>query len=163
MKKWPRLIFGPGLGIGFALEGYAKLGEAAGKPIMNPENKMTILVVDDDEVVGRVLSRVLTQQGHLVWRAQTGGEAVATAREHPPRLALLDLCLPDSDGIGLARQLRQEHPDLILILITAYPLRLREHPELNGVFTRVLIKPLDLADLRQAVESSSAEVINAVK
>ena len=66
---------------------------------MNPENKMTILVVDDDEVVGRVLSRVLTQQGHLVWQAQTARQAVASAREHSPRLALLDLCLPDGDGL----------------------------------------------------------------
>jgi CheY-like chemotaxis protein len=125
---------------------------------MNPENKMTILVVDDDEVVGRVLSRVLTQQGHLVWQAQTARQAVSRARERSPRLALLDLCLPDADGLELARQLRQEHPDLILILMTAYPLRLREHPELIGAFTRVMIKPLDLADLRQAVESSLTEV-----
>jgi CheY-like chemotaxis protein len=130
---------------------------------MNRENKMTILVVDDDEVVGRVLSRVLTQQGHLVWQAQTSRQAVASAREHPPRLALLDLCLPDSDGIELARQLRQEHPDLTLILMTAYPLRLREHPELTSAFARVLIKPLDLAELRQAVESSLGELVNAAK
>ena len=75
---------------------------------MNPENKMTILVVDDDEVVGRVLSRVLTQQGHLVWQAQTASQAMSRAREHSPRLALLDLCLPDGDGLELARQLRQD-------------------------------------------------------
>ena len=39
------------------------------------------------------------------------------------------------------------------------PLRLREHQQLTGAFTRVLIKPLDLADLRQAVESSLTEVV----
>ena len=119
-----------------------------------------ILVVDDDEVVGRVLSRVLTQQGHLVWQAQTARQAVSRAREHSPRLALLDLCLPDGNGLELARQLRQEHPDLVLILMTAYPLRLREHPELIGAFCRVLMKPLDLADLRRAIESSLAEVVS---
>jgi CheY-like chemotaxis protein len=125
---------------------------------MTPENKMTILIVDDDEVVGRVLSRVLSREGHLVAQAQTACQAMATAREHPPRLALLDLCLPDGDGIELARLLRHEHPDLILILMTAYPLRLREHPELTEIFSRVLIKPLDLTELRQAIESSAAEV-----
>jgi CheY-like chemotaxis protein len=130
---------------------------------MSRENKLTILVVDDDEVVGRVLSRVLSRQGHPVWHAQTANQAMAMAREHPPRLALLDLCLPHGDGIELARLLRHEHPDLILILMTAYPLRLREHPELTEIFCRVLIKPLDLADLRQAVESSLAETVNALK
>src|SRR5205823_2068934 len=120
---------------------------------------MTILVVDDDEVVGRILSRVLTQQGHSVRQAQTAGQALASAREYPPRLALLDLCLPHGDGIELARLLRQQHPDLILILMTAYPLRLREHPELTGLFSRLLIKPLDLAELRQAFESSLATVV----
>jgi CheY-like chemotaxis protein len=73
---------------------------------------------------------------------------------------LIDLCLPDGDGLELARQLRRQHPDLTLILMTAYPLRLREHPERAGVFARVLIKPLDLTELRQAVESCIPEVMN---
>ena len=129
---------------------------------MNPENKMTILVVDDDEVVGRVLSRVLSRQGHLVRQAQTAGQAMALAGEHPPLLALLDLCLPEGNGIELARRLRHEHHDVILILMTAYPLRLREHLELTEIFSRVLIKPLDLAELRQAIETSVTEAATEV-
>jgi CheY-like chemotaxis protein len=121
---------------------------------MVSENKMTILVVDDDEVVGRVLSRVLHQQGHTVWRAESGEQALALARDHLPRLVLVDLCLPDIDGIELAHKLREEHPSLILILMTAYPLRLRDQPDLAEDFSRVLTKPLDLSELRQAVEST---------
>lgn len=114
----------------------------------------SILVVDDDEVLGRVLSRVLAQDRHTVWRAGSAGQALGMARQHRPRLALLDLCLPDGDGIELARQLRAEQPDLTLILMTAYPLRLREQPELGDAFARVLTKPLDLAELREAVGAS---------
>src|SRR5205814_4929330 len=110
----------------FATGVRSNLGKQRESRVMTPENQMTILVVDDDEVVGGVLSRVLTQQGHSVRQAQTVDQAVASAREYPPRLALLDLCLPHGDGIELARLLRQQHPDLILILMTAYPLRLRE-------------------------------------
>ena len=117
---------------------------------------LTILVVDDDEVLGGVLSRVLTRQEHIVWRAASAGQAQRLAGEHHPRLALLDLCLPDSDGIELARQLRAEHPELVMILMTAYPLRLREHPQLTKYFVRVLTKPLDLAELRQAIDASLA-------
>src|SRR5262249_46490561 len=111
----------------------------------------SILVVDDDEVLGRVLSRVLADDHHDVWRAGSARQARSLANQHQPRLALLDLCLPDQDGIELARQLRAEHPDLGLILMTAYPLRLREQPELAATFARILTKPLDLTELREAV------------
>lgn len=112
----------------------------------------SILVVDDDDVLSRVLGRVLTRDRHQVWRAGSAGQALWMARQYRPQLALLDLCLPDGDGIELANRLRAEHPDLVLILMTAYPLRLREHPELGGPFARVLTKPLDLAELRGAVD-----------
>jgi DNA-binding response OmpR family regulator len=115
-----------------------------------------ILIVDDDEVLGRVLGRILTRQGHKVARAGSASQATAMAKEGQFGLALIDLCLPDGDGIKLARQLRAEQPDLVLIMITAYPLSIREHPELANDFARVLIKPLDLAELRRAVEASLA-------
>jgi CheY-like chemotaxis protein len=115
---------------------------------------LSVLVVDDDEVVGRVLGRVLARQGHQVWRAISAHHALWLARIHRPRLALLDLCLGDTDGIDLARALRAELPDLTMILLTAYPLRIREQPELGRDFARVLTKPLDLSELRQAVEGS---------
>lgn len=116
----------------------------------------SILVVDDDEVLGRVLSRVLADDDHRVWRAGSARQARSLAKQHQPRLALLDLCLPDQDGIALARQLRAEHPDLALILMTAYPLRLREQPELGTAFARILTKPLDLTELREAVDATLA-------
>jgi cobalt-zinc-cadmium efflux system membrane fusion protein len=65
--------------------------------------------------------------------------------------------LPDGDGIDLARQLKAAYPDLPMILMTAYPLRLREQPELAEHFTRVLTKPLNLQELRQAVDAALAE------
>jgi DNA-binding response OmpR family regulator len=128
------------------------LGNAFWKRAMNS----TIMIVDDDEVLGRVLTRILTRQGHRVARAGSAGQAMEMAKEHCFQLALIDLCLPDGDGIKLARQLRTEQPNLVLIMITAYPLSIREHRGLASDFTRVLVKPLDLAELRQAVEASLA-------
>src|SRR5438445_8938790 len=113
-----------------------------------------ILVVDDDEVLGQVLSRVLTREGRTIISANSVGQALDLARRHKPRLALLDLCLPDGDGMELARKLQEEYPQIPLILMTAYPVRLREHPELTEHFTRVLTKPLNLQELRQAVDSA---------
>jgi cobalt-zinc-cadmium efflux system membrane fusion protein len=116
-----------------------------------------ILIVDDDEVLGHVLSRVLTHEGRTILQAASAAQALELAKQHRPRLALLDLCLPDGDGLELARQLQAVHADLPMILMTAYPVRLREQPELAEHFTRVLTKPLNLQELRQAVDAALAE------
>jgi|SRR6516164_5288481 two-component system response regulator (stage 0 sporulation protein F) len=123
---------------------------------MSAENQLTILVVDDDEVLGRILSRVLQRQGHAIRRAESAAEALALAQEHSPHLVLIDLCLPDMDGVELARQLRRLDSEMRLILMTAYPLRLRDQPSLALEFNQVLTKPLDLVGLRQAVGSTLA-------
>jgi DNA-binding response OmpR family regulator len=116
----------------------------------------TVLVVDDDEVLGHVLARVLARQGYAVVVAETVAEGIELAREHRPKVALIDLCLPDGSGTELATRLRAELDDIALILMTAFPLRLKEHPELEADFASVLIKPLDLADLRHALEGAAS-------
>jgi cobalt-zinc-cadmium efflux system membrane fusion protein len=114
----------------------------------------TILIVDDDEVLGQILTRVLTQQGYQVERATDAAQAVQLAREHPPQLGLLDLSLPDQDAVELGRKLRGQAPGLPLILMTAYPLSLRDQPERIEGFARVLTKPLNLQELRRAVDAA---------
>jgi len=117
----------------------------------------TILLVDDDEVLSQVLQRVLTRQGYHVVNAHNIAQAEQLAHEHHPQLGLLDLCLPDGDGVDLARRLTEKAENLPLILLTAYPLRLRERPELAARFSRVLTKPVNLQELRDAIESALHE------
>jgi DNA-binding response OmpR family regulator len=117
-----------------------------------------LLVVDDDVVLGEVLSRVLTRDGHSVILANDGVQAVQAARQHQPRLALVDLCLPDGDGVKLAEKLRLEHPDLLLILMTAFPLRVQDNPEIQRLFACVLTKPLNVKELRETIERTSTTV-----
>ncbi|MGH9677667.1 MAG: response regulator, partial [Candidatus Acidiferrum sp.] len=114
----------------------------------------TILVVDDDEVLSRVLTRVLSREGYTVVQATTVAEARIKAGEAKPSLALLDLCLPDGDGLELARDLLSMRADLPLVLITAYPLRLRDHPELTKQFRCVLTKPINIVELREAIRTA---------
>lgn len=114
----------------------------------------TILLVDDDEVLRQVLRRVLTRDGYTVTEAGSVAQALERAREQPPALALLDLQLPDGDGVELARKLEEQIGRFPLILLTAYPLRLRDEPELTRGFVHVLTKPLNLDDLRRAIGAS---------
>jgi len=116
--------------------------------------KPTILIVDDDTVLCRVLGRVLTAQGYHVVPATDAAEALGLTRVHPPRLALIDRCLPDRDGTALARELQARWAGLPVILMTACPLQRADRAELDAVFSAILIKPLDLKGLRGAVEAA---------
>ena len=117
-------------------------------------NAAPILIVDDDETLSRVLRRVLIRDGYEVNEAGSVAQALEAARSLKPQLGLLDLSLPDGDGVELARRLRAEGVDCPFILITAYPLRLRDQPQLGGAFARVLTKPLNLEELRQAIDAA---------
>jgi cobalt-zinc-cadmium efflux system membrane fusion protein len=110
-----------------------------------------VLVVDDDEMIGNVLSRVLDREGYSVVLAKSPAEALELADEAAPNVALLDLCYPDGDGVQLASDLHARHAGLPLILMTAYPVRLTEQPELARAFARVLHKPIDINVLRRTV------------
>jgi cobalt-zinc-cadmium efflux system membrane fusion protein len=120
--------------------------------MQSSRRRPTILVVDDDEVLLGVLSRVLTRAGYNILTAANVAEALQQA-DGAPQLALLDLSLPDGDGVDLGRVLRARHPDLPLILMTGCPTRLREHPEVAGEFVRVLTKPMNLEELRQVLKA----------
>jgi len=113
----------------------------------------TILLVDDDEVLRQVLRRVLTRDGYNVVEAGSVAQALERAREQTPSLGLVDLRLPDGDGVELAQQLQKQVGRFPLILMTAYPLRMRDQPELAKGFAHVLTKPLNLEELRQAIET----------
>ncbi len=131
------------------------LGRSGDEPM-----SMTILIVEDDEVLGGVLRRILSRQGYQVCLAAGVAQALELMQTHGPQLALLDLCLPDGDGVQLAAQLRALSPDLVLILMTAYPLRLRDHPELAHEFAQVLTKPLDLAELRRVISGQTNQALS---
>jgi DNA-binding response OmpR family regulator len=120
----------------------------------------TILIVEDDQRLARVLSRVLSLSGYRVeWAA---GLAAASRDFDPvPAVALLDFHLPDGNGIDLAAALRARYPDLPLILMTGCPFCVRERPDGTECFHRVLQKPLDLPQLREAISAAMNEVNHA--
>lgn len=68
-----------------------------------------VLIVDDDPDVRANLRALLAAAGYHCAEADNGVEAVAVARQSPPRLVLLDLMMPELDGLGAARQIHR-HP-----------------------------------------------------
>jgi DNA-binding NtrC family response regulator len=86
----------------------------------NDSEAARILVVDDDPVARRVLSDTLGRAGYTAVVASTATEALRLATDDEPALAILDLVLPDGDGIELLSQLRTSWPALPAIIVTAY-------------------------------------------
>ena len=76
----------------------------------------TILLVDDEPPIRRLLRTTLTVHDHRVVEAATGGEALALLRHEKPDLIILDLGLPDLDGLEVIRRIRVESPVPIVVL-----------------------------------------------
>jgi two-component system KDP operon response regulator KdpE len=77
---------------------------------------IVILVVDDERAIRRFLTTALTAHGHTIYEAANGHEALAAVVQHRPDLIILDLGLPDMDGIEITRRLREWAQIPIIIL-----------------------------------------------
>jgi CheY-like chemotaxis protein len=77
-----------------------------------------ILVADDAPAVLDVLDDILTLEGHQVIRATSGQEALRRFEESPPELAVIDIMMPDMDGLVVLDAIRRVSGELPVILIT---------------------------------------------
>ena len=106
-----------------------------------------ILVADDEESIRWVLSKALKKQGYSVDLAEDGTQAKNLARRNHYDLAVLDIKMPGIHGLELLKQFRMEHPDTLVVIMTAEATM--EHAVTamkNGAYD-YLTKPFDLAAL----------------
>jgi len=82
--------------------------------------KGSILVVDDEAEIREGLEALLTSENFAVTLADTGAAGLARLEDQPFDLLLLDVSLPDRNGLELLREIRRRDPHLSIILITAY-------------------------------------------
>ena len=80
----------------------------------------TVLVIDDDKMIRSFLETILGEDGYEVLLAATGAEGETTLRAKPVDIVLLDLMLPDEDGISVLRKIKQEEPNVQVIVLTAF-------------------------------------------
>ncbi len=76
-------------------------------------------IVDDERNIQATLASILERRGYAAVSAFTGRQAMQMIAEHHPDVVLLDLGLPDSEGLELLREIRQTHPSLPVIVVTA--------------------------------------------
>jgi CheY-like chemotaxis protein len=114
----------------------------------------TILVVDDDPVSQRLLGYALTRAGHAVVAAANGREALRLMGQQRPDLLILDLAMPEMDGVTMLRHLRDsaDYRELPVIMLTASGLDSDARAARAAGVTDFLTKPLHPTDLAARVQ-----------
>ncbi len=126
--------------------------------------KRRLLVVDDDEVFLRPLHRTLELKGYEVLPVQSAEEALDTLKSEDVDLVLTDRRLPGMDGIGLVRQIKADHPDLAIVVMTAYGSIESAVEAMRLGAEDYLVKPFETAEMllviRRAMEFQELKAAN---
>lgn len=126
------------------------------------QGPLVILVADDQAGLRRMLQEVFTEDGHQVWLAAGGEQAVAIAREHRPDVALIDLKMPGMSGLDALREIQSFAPELPVVVMTAYG-ETDIVSEAYRLGARCAIaKPFDIDVLRREVYRAAAEARRSI-
>jgi two-component system NtrC family response regulator len=103
-----------------------------------------ILVVDDDENIRKVLKTILEDEGYTVDEAEDAKKAIEKSRRHVYNLALIDIRLPDMEGIELLTKMKDTVPKMRKIIITGYPTLQNAIEAVNRGADAYILKPFDM-------------------
>jgi DNA-binding response OmpR family regulator len=107
-----------------------------------------VLVVEDDQALGAALVAIVAGDGHKVQWATTLEGATACLEQGDWELVLLDLTLPDGDGLELCRMVRHERPHTLIIVVTAHSSEADAVRALDSGADDVIVKPFRPDELR---------------
>ena len=86
---------------------------------MTAENRR-ILIIDDERTILLTLQALLSRHGYQPETAATASYGLRALQKNPPAVVLLDLQLPDADGLQMLDQIKREHPETQVIIVTAH-------------------------------------------
>lgn len=117
--------------------------------------RYSVLVVDDEALTLRTISRGLSSEGFEVLTAGSGEEGLKIFNEETPDLVLLDIVLPGIDGVEVLRQIKTASPASIVLMMSAYHMVDRAVEAMKLGAYDYLIKPFHLADLTSTLIRAS--------
>ncbi|OQX49718.1 MAG: hypothetical protein B5M46_04050 [Epsilonproteobacteria bacterium 4484_20] len=106
-------------------------------------HKPTVLYAEDDRDTRENFITLLHQYFGTVYTAGDGKEALELYREHAPDILLLDITMPQLNGLDLAKIIRQDDPDIPIVILSAYSDREKLLSAVNLKLEAYLLKPLD--------------------
>jgi DNA-binding NtrC family response regulator len=116
------------------------------------DQKYKILLVDDDETIRTTMKAILEDEGYDVDSAPNGKEAIRKTQEQTYNLALLDIRLPDMEGVELLRLMKDSIPRMRKIMVTGFPSLQNAVEAVNKSADAYLIKPVDVDKLLDTVK-----------
>ena len=113
--------------------------------------KRSILIVDDQKGVRRLLEELFKREGWEVCAASDGVEAISQLDHYQPDVLLIDMKMPNMNGLEASQIILKKHQDLPIIMMTAYGEMEVVKQALDAGVRRCITKPFDIIALRDIV------------
>jgi DNA-binding NtrC family response regulator len=113
----------------------------------------SILIVDDDAAIGKMLTSVLSDEGYVVEAVQNAKQAINACEKSPFDLALIDLVLPDTKGTELLNILKKIQPEMVRIIITGHPSLESAMKTFNQGADGYILKPFEVTELLEKIRN----------
>jgi len=110
-----------------------------------------ILIIDDDENILKVLQAILEAEGYLVETADTAKKGIEKSEKAFYNLALIDVRLPDMEGIELLSKLHDSKPKMRKIIVTGYPTLQNAISAVNKGADAYVMKPFEVEKILQTI------------
>ncbi len=115
-------------------------------------NKARILVVDDDESIRTVLKVNLEDKGYIVDTAENGREALKKIEDRFFNIALIDIRLPDIEGIEVLEKIEMRFPGTIKLIVTGFPTLKNAIEAVNKGADGYILKPVNMEELLEIIK-----------
>jgi DNA-binding NtrC family response regulator len=112
-----------------------------------------ILIIDDDENIRKVLTAILEEEGYTIESVDTGKKAIERTKRKAYNLALIDIRLPDMEGIELLTKMKDTTPKMRKIIITGYPTVHNAVEAVNRGADGYIMKPFDVEKVLKTIEN----------
>ncbi len=124
------------------------------KPLIQTDVQETILVIDDEQSFCEVVAEILSNDGFNVYKAFSAGQAERILADIEPELIILDIMMPDTDGLTLVRRLRRSprFADTPIIISSAKYLQEDKTAAIESGANAFLSKPFSASDLRASIQ-----------
>lgn len=125
---------------------------------MNTNKEIIIGIVDDKPTIRNLLEEFFQQEGFTVYTADDGKKAITLVQEFSPHILLMDLRMPDMNGVEALQEIKKMKPEQMVIMMTAYGEEDIVEQAINLGAHGYISKPFDLYELAKIIDSSLATI-----
>lgn len=115
------------------------------------DNKYIILIAEDTDSNYLLLNTILKQE-YTLFRAYTGKEAVEKHLEFHPDMILMDIQMPEMDGLEATRLIRAKDKDVVILALTAFAFNHDRYNALEAGCNNLITKPINIVNLKNTIK-----------